>query len=228
VPATEVGGDLYDVLPFQGGAWLTIGDVAGHGLGPGVVMMMLQSSVAAVLRAHPQIAPAVALDVVNTVLFDNVKRRLQQSEHATLLLLRYETSGRIVFAGAHEEPIVYRARSGRCEVLPAPGLWVGIKPEVSGQMPESETELAPGDVLLLYTDGAVEARNAQRQQYGTQRLADELAAVHEKPVEQIRDHLLACVQAWMDQQRDDITLVVARQRDDGENQLAFGATPRKT
>jgi serine phosphatase RsbU (regulator of sigma subunit) len=74
----------------------------------------------------------------------------------------------------------------------------------------------------------VEARNAQRQQYGTQRLAQELERVHEKPVEQIRDHLLGCVQAWMDRQRDDITLVVARQRASAENQLAFGATPRKT
>jgi len=212
VPATEVGGDCYDVLPFPGGAWLSIGDVAGHGLGPGVVMMMLQSSVAAVLRADPEISPAAALEVVNAVLFENLKQRLQQGEHATLMLLRYESSGRLRFAGAHEEPIVYRARTGRCELLPAPGLWVGIKPSVHGQMPESEVRLEPGDVLLLYTDGAAEARNAHRQQYGVQRLAAELEAVHGAPVEQIRDHLLGAVQGWMDQQRDDITLVVARQK----------------
>jgi phosphoserine phosphatase RsbU/P len=211
VPATEVGGDCYDVLPFAGGAWLSIGDVAGHGLGPGVVMMMLQSSVAAVLRADPEISPAAALEVVNAVLFENLKQRLQQGEHATLMLLRYESSGSIRFAGAHEEPIVYRARTGRCELLPAPGLWVGIKPSVRGQMPESELRLEPDDVLLLYTDGAVEARNGNRQQYGVQRLASELEAVHGAPVEQIRDHLLRAVQSWMDRQRDDITLVVARQ-----------------
>jgi serine phosphatase RsbU (regulator of sigma subunit) len=211
VPATEVGGDCYDVLPFPGGAWLSIGDVAGHGLGPGVVMMMLQSSVAAVLRADPEVSPAAALDVVNSVLFENLKQRLQQSEHATLLLLRYETSGRLRFAGAHEEPLLYRARTGRCQVLAAPGLWMGIKPDVHGQNPESEYRLEPGDVLLLYTDGAVEARNAQREQYGVDRLAHELEAVHDAPVDQIRDHLLRAVQAWMDAQRDDITLVVARQ-----------------
>jgi len=212
VPASEVGGDCYDVLPFPGGAWLSIGDVAGHGLGPGVVMMMLQSSVAAVLRSDPEMAPAAALEIINSVLFENLKQRLQQGEHATLLLLRYESSGRIRFAGAHEEPLIYRARSGRCEVLPAPGLWVGIKPSVEGQMPESESTLEPGDVLLLYTDGAVEARNAARQQYGVDRLARELEAVHDAPVEQIRDHLLKSVQSWMDAQRDDITLVVARQK----------------
>lgn len=211
VPASEVGGDCYDVLPFPGGAWLSIGDVAGHGLGPGVVMMMLQSSVAAVLRSDPEISPSAALEVVNSVLFENLKQRLQQGEHATLLLLRYESSGRIRFAGAHEEPLIYRARSGRCELLPAPGLWVGIKPSVEGQMPESESTLEPGDVLLLYTDGVVEARNAERRQYGVERLARELESVHDAPVEQIRDHLLMSVQGWMDAQRDDITLVVARQ-----------------
>jgi phosphoserine phosphatase RsbU/P len=212
LPATEVGGDCYDVLPFEGGAWLSIGDVAGHGLGPGVVMMMLQSSVAAVLRANPQSSPAAALGIVNAVMFDNVKQRLSQREHATLMLLRYERTGRIIFAGAHEEPLIYRARSGRCEVLPAPGLWIGIKPDVSNQMPESECHLEPGDVLLLYTDGSVEAMNASREQYGVERLAHELEAVHAEPVERIREHLLGSVQRWMDRQRDDITLVVARQQ----------------
>jgi phosphoserine phosphatase RsbU/P len=215
LPATEVGGDCYDVLPFEGGAWLSIGDVAGHGLGPGVVMMMLQSSVAAVLTANPACTPAAALDVVNAVLFDNVKQRLSQREHATLMLLRYESNGRIVFAGAHEEPLIYRARSGVCEALPAPGLWVGIKENVSDQMPESECRLEPGDVLLLYTDGAIEAMNSSREQYGMERLARELATVHAEPVERIRDHLLRCVQRWMDKQRDDITLVVARQQAPG-------------
>lgn len=211
LPATEVGGDCYDVLPFEGGAWLTIGDVAGHGLGPGVVMMMLQTSVAAVLSTSPRISPAAALDVVNAVMFDNVKLRLGQREHATLMLIRYERDGRLVFAGAHEEPIIYRARTGKTEILPAPGLWVGIRPSVAGQMPESECQLEPGDVLLLYTDGAVEARNTEREQYGVERLASALARAHSASVHEIREHLLASVEGWMDKQRDDISLVVARQ-----------------
>jgi len=212
LPASEVGGDCYDVLPFAGGAWLSIGDVAGHGLGPGVVMMMLQSSVAAVLKSSPRMSPSAALGVINSVLFDNVKTRLGQSEHATLMLLRYERSGRVVFAGAHEEPIVFRARTGRAELVPAPGIWVGIRPDVAAQMPESELSLAPGDVLLLYTDGAIEAKNSERQQFGAERLARELTRVHAAPVDEIRQHLMRCVRDWMDTQRDDISLVVARQQ----------------
>jgi sigma-B regulation protein RsbU (phosphoserine phosphatase) len=145
-------------------------------------------------------------------MFDNVKLRLGQREHATLMLLRYESRGRLVFAGAHEEPIVFRVRTGRAELLPAPGLWVGIRPDVAGEMPESECLLEPGDVLLLYTDGAVEARNAARKQYGVERLSRELERVHAAPVHEIREHLMRCLQAWMDVQRDDISLVVARQQ----------------
>jgi phosphoserine phosphatase RsbU/P len=211
LPATEVGGDCYDVLPFAGGAWLSIGDVAGHGLGPGVVMMMLQTSVAAVLRTSPELSPDAALDIVNAVMFDNVRTRLSQNEHATLMLLRYESNGRLVFAGGHEEPIIFRARTGRAEILPAPGLWVGIRPDVAGQMPLSEYWLEPDDVLVLYTDGAVEAMNVERKQYGVERLARELERVHAAPVDEIKEHLMRSVQRWMDKQRDDISLVVARQ-----------------
>jgi sigma-B regulation protein RsbU (phosphoserine phosphatase) len=210
LPATEVGGDCYDVLPFYGGAWLSIGDVAGHGLGPGVVMMMLQSSVAAVLESNPAIEPAAALSVVNSVMFDNVKRRLGQDEHATLMLLRYEDGGRFVFAGAHEEPLIYRAQTGCAEFLPAPGLWIATRPDVSSQMPESEGRLNPGDVLVLYTDGAIEAMNSQREQFGVERLARELCANPAAPAEAIRDHLLDCVRRWTDKQRDDITLLVVK------------------
>jgi sigma-B regulation protein RsbU (phosphoserine phosphatase) len=211
LPATEVGGDCYDVLPFPGGAWLSIGDVAGHGLGPGVVMMMLQASVAAVLRTSPEISPDAALRIVNAVMFDNVKLRLSQNEHATLMLLRYERDGSLVYAGGHEEPIIFRASTGRAEILPAPGLWVGIRPDVAEQMPISRYRLEPNDVLLLYTDGAVEAMNAERKQYGVERLAHELERVHAAPVNEIKEHLMRSVQRWMDKQRDDISLVVARQ-----------------
>jgi serine phosphatase RsbU (regulator of sigma subunit) len=54
--------------------------------------------------------------------------------------------------------------------------------------------------------------NAQRKQYGAERLAQELELCHELPVHEIREHLLRAIQGWMDKQRDDISLVVARQR----------------
>ena len=61
IPATEVGGDYYDVLPVPGGCWLGIGDVAGHGLNAGLIMLMIQCSVASLVRRDPNTSPSAAL-----------------------------------------------------------------------------------------------------------------------------------------------------------------------
>ncbi|HVJ16337.1 MAG TPA: substrate-binding domain-containing protein, partial [Polyangiaceae bacterium] len=130
IPASEVGGDYYDVLSVDGGCWIGIGDVAGHGLRPGLVMMMLQSVVAAIGRHTPNASPSELLGVVNAVLYDNVRQRLNQDEHATLSLIRYDRSGELVFAGAHEDLIVHRARSGECELVQTLGTWVGATSDI--------------------------------------------------------------------------------------------------
>jgi phosphoserine phosphatase RsbU/P len=213
VPTSEVGGDYFDILPCAGGCWLGIGDVAGHGLHTGLVMLMIQSIVAATTLALPDATPTEAWAALNSVLYDNVRRRLQRDEHATLTLLRYHADGRLIFAGAHEEFIIYRAGSKTCEIVATPGLWVGIVPvPAAGSVVDSECRLSPGDVLLLYTDGLTESRNKQMGLFGVERLSQSLLEVGECHVDQIREHILGQVRAWTTLQRDDLTLVVLRYR----------------
>ena len=210
VPATEVGGDYYDVLPGPGGCWLGIGDVAGHGLRPGLVMMMLQSIVAALSRDDFNAAPAAMLQVVNAVLYDNVRNRLAQDEHATLTLIRYFENGALVFAGAHEDLVILRAATGRCECIPTLGTWVGATEDIATATEEQHAQLEEGDVLLLYTDGVIEAANAAGEHYGIERLIAELEAAGGESVPVIRDRLLTSVQRFLAVQDDDIALLVAR------------------
>ncbi|MES1173253.1 MAG: SpoIIE family protein phosphatase [Myxococcales bacterium] len=210
VPATEVGGDYYDVLPGPGGCWLGIGDVAGHGLRPGLVMMMLQSIVAALSREDFNASPADLLQVVNAVLYDNVRNRLAQDEHATLTLIRYFANGELVFAGAHEDLVILRAATGRCECIPTLGTWVGATEDIAAATEEQRAKLEDGDVLLLYTDGVIEAANAAGERYGSERLIVELEAAGRENVTLIRDRLLASVQGFLAVQDDDIALLVAR------------------
>jgi len=212
-PATEVGGDYFDILPCEGGCWLGIGDVAGHGLHTGLVMLMIQSIVAATTHMSPNVTPAQAWVALNAVLHDNVRRRLQRDEHATLTLLRYHRDGRLEFAGAHEELVLYRARSHSCERLPTPGLWAGIlaAPPASS-ISNGHCQLEPGDVLLLYTDGLIEARNRELGQFGLERLCQSLESVARRPATEICDHILSELGNWTTRQRDDLTLVVLRYR----------------
>src|SRR5450631_499365 len=211
--ATEVGGDYYDVIPVPGndGCWLGIGDVAGHGLGTGLVMLMMQSGIGALTRKLPDASPRELLLALNAMLVDNVRMRLGQREHATLTLLRYRQDGRIAFAGAHEEILILRAATGRCERLPTPGPWVGAKRDIEAGTVESNIELAPGDLLVLYTDGLIEAMGRDgRERFGTDRLAALVETNRASPPVAVRDALLAALDAFAEKLDDDVTLLVAR------------------
>ncbi|HVR20657.1 MAG TPA: substrate-binding domain-containing protein [Polyangiaceae bacterium] len=212
LPATEVGGDYYDVIPTQAGCWLGIGDVAGHGLPTGVVMLMLQSVVSGLVRTHPHSAPRDILCAANAVLFDNIRERMKQDEHMTLTLLRFESGGRLTFAGAHEDLLIYRAAEKRTEWIETPGTWIGAVRDIEEATRDTSCELKMGDVLVLYTDGVTEAKNHKGEQYGPDRFAAALARVAEEPVEAIRDGLLADVRAWMQKQEDDLTFLIVRHR----------------
>jgi serine phosphatase RsbU (regulator of sigma subunit) len=209
VPTTQVGGDYYDVLPSDGGCWIGIGDVSGHGLDAGLIMLMTQSIVAALVARNPAAAPAEIVAVLNEVLFDNVRNRLRREHHATLTLFRYDESGRVVFAGAHEDIVVYRRQERRCEIVQTRGTWVAGRRDIRRATVDSLLTLAPGDVMLLYTDGVIELRNEKGEQFGLDRLCAALEQVHEQSAREIEEHLLMSVGAW-GLPDDDVTILVAR------------------
>jgi serine phosphatase RsbU (regulator of sigma subunit) len=209
-PATEVGGDYYDVIPTDDGCWIAVGDVSGHGLGAGVVMLMLQSSIAALVRAHPEASPARIACLVNEVLFDNVRRRMKRRDHATLSILRYTRDGRVRIAGAHEDIIVWRAATGTLELVETPGTWVGAVASIERATVETSLVLGPDDVMVLYTDGVTEARHAG-QQLGFEALQDVVRANATRSPADLKDAIVAAVHSWCSTLEDDISVVVLRQ-----------------
>jgi serine phosphatase RsbU (regulator of sigma subunit) len=210
LPAAEVGGDYYDVIPVEGGAWLGIGDVAGHGLNAGLAMLMMQSAVSALAQKHPSPRPDRVVSAINTTLYQNVRQRMRRDEHATLTLLRYQRDGSVCFAGAHEEILVLRATAGRCESIVTPGPWVGARPSIAGQVPQSRLTLADGDILVLYTDGLTEAMDGGRRQFGLERVEAEILRARGEPVEAIREAILGAVHAFCPVLADDVALLVVR------------------
>jgi phosphoserine phosphatase RsbU/P len=207
-PASEVGGDYYDVLPTSDSCWLGIGDVAGHGVTAGLVMLMVQSCVALLVHEHPDARPAQLLPALNTMLVRNIRGRLVQDEHVTFTLLRVLGDGRVLFAGAHEDILVCRA-AGPCERVQTVGAWLGIDEDVT-PMHDSELQLHPGDVMLLHTDGVTQAMNGASEQFGLKCLGAALERLRAAPVADIVAGLFAEVEAWTAVQRDDVTLLVVR------------------
>ncbi|HEX3774358.1 MAG TPA: PP2C family protein-serine/threonine phosphatase [Polyangiaceae bacterium] len=215
LPASEVGGDYYDAFPVPGGAFIGIGDVAGHGLTSGLVMLMVQSVVGALGRRYPDAAPRDIVSALNTILFDNIRHRLNNREHVTFTLFRYFGAGHFAFAGAHEELVVYRKRSGQIEFLPTPGTWLGAIQDIARFTIDSELALEPGDLLLLYTDGVTEAMNASREQFGLDRLAELVQNGASSPLDRLCAEIEERVLSWCNHAPvDDITVLALRRRED--------------
>jgi len=210
--ATEVGGDYYDVVPVDDGCWIGIGDVAGHGLGTGLVMLMMQSGIGALARKMPDAAPRDLVLALNTMLVENVRTRLGQHEHATLTLMRYRRDGSLTFAGAHEDLLIRRVATGRCERVETPGPWVGAKRDIAAGTVDSTARLQSGDLLVLHTDGLTEAVAADGSgaRFGIDRLVALIEEHGASPPATVRDAILAAVAAFSAQRDDDVTLLVAR------------------
>jgi sigma-B regulation protein RsbU (phosphoserine phosphatase) len=212
LPASEVGGDYYDVMPADGGGWLAIGDVSGHGLKAGLVMLMVQSAMAALSTARSDATPSDVFHVLNRVLIDNIRNRLEHRDFVTLTLLRWFDDGRLNFAGAHQDMLVHRAASGMVEEVQTPGTWLGAHHDATAVTRDLELRLLPGDTLVLFTDGVTEAMSAAGEMYGVDRVIAALRAQAAAPVERVRDHLLDEVRRWAPDQDDDRTVLVARFR----------------
>jgi serine phosphatase RsbU (regulator of sigma subunit) len=212
-PASEVGGDYYDAFSVPGGAFIGIGDVAGHGLTSGLVMLMVQSVVAALGRSNADPSPRDIVNALNTVLYDNIRNRLRNKEHVTFTLFRYFDGGRFTFAGAHEELLIYRERTREVEYMATPGTWLGAMKDISKFTTDSELRLEAGDLLVLYTDGVTEAMNEKREQFGLERLAELVKAKADLPTERLCNEIHDSVFSWCNQAADDdVTLLIARYR----------------
>ncbi|MCB9759061.1 MAG: PP2C family protein-serine/threonine phosphatase [Alphaproteobacteria bacterium] len=214
VPATEVGGDLYDVLVQpDGSVCLVIGDVTDHGLRSGVVMLMAQSAVRSALE-ESGVDLARTLVRANSILYQNVQVRMRDamSRNLTLSLLHYR-DGRLRVAGYHESVIVVR-RQGAPEFVKTSGLgtWVGLMDDIDGLLGVEELSLDPGDLVVLYTDGATEAMNPAGEEFGPARIADIVAELRDQPAQAIVDALFQRIHDWMAGAalEDDISLLVAR------------------
>lgn len=213
LPADEVGGDFYDVLsePVSDALWISIGDVSGHGVGAGLVMLMAQAAIASHFLNDPRAEPARVWREVNALLCENITNRLHDDKYVTAQLLTYAGAGRFICVGAHEWPLVYRAKTGRCEIIEAPGPWLGIAADLS-EVPLTILTVEPGDVLCLYSDGITEAQNSAGEQFDLARMSAVLERTlgEQPPLDEVTKAVFAEVAAFAGRRDDDWTLLLAR------------------
>ena len=207
--ASEVGGDYYDVRPTADGCWLGIGDVAGHGLEAGLVMLMIQSGLSSLILHDSEALPHQILPALNTMLYQNLRLRMGRDDHATLTMLRFFSDGRLTFAGAHED-IIICGKGGEIRTVPTPGRWVGISEDIRHGLESQTLKLVEGDLIVLYTDGIPEARRG-RECFGMPRLLAEIEKRHSLPVDEILSGIMQTVfDHCAGSPQDDATMLVLR------------------
>lgn len=211
-PAKEVGGDYYDVLQHAGKVKIGIGDITGHGLESGVLMLMVQTAVRTLLT-HQETDSVKFLNTINRTIYDNLQR-MRCDKNLTLALVDYH-KGVLTLSGQHEQMIVVRS-SGRLEQIDTIdlGFPIGLTEDIADFVAEARVQLNPGDVVVLYTDGITEAEDIHGVQYGLERLCDVVRKYWQGSADDIRQAVIDELQQHIGEQKvyDDITLLVLKQK----------------
>jgi sigma-B regulation protein RsbU (phosphoserine phosphatase) len=165
--------------------------------------------VQSLVRLSPRASPHDLICALNGAIYENVRNRMKSDEHVTFCLARYSPDGGLVVAGAHENILICR-ENGQCESIPPNGVWLGILQDVSAVMPETAIQLGPGDLMLLFSDGVIEADDGNGNRFGIERLRALLVANHDRTPQDVRESIMDEVLRWGGRPQDDVTLVVVR------------------
>lgn len=211
-PADEVGGDYYDVLQQEGKIKIAIGDVTGHGLESGMVMLMVQMAVRTLLT-NQENDPIKFLSALNQALYGNIQR-MNTDKNLTLALLDYE-KGRMTISGQHEEIIVVRANGEvqRIDTINL-GFPIGLEESISDFLDKLILHLETDDVVVLFTDGITEAENRNKEMYGVERLCEMVQRHRHLSAVEICNAVVADLKGHIGDHKiyDDITLLVLKQK----------------
>ncbi|HUI72960.1 MAG TPA: PP2C family protein-serine/threonine phosphatase [Spirochaetia bacterium] len=209
LPAREVGGDYYDIIETdQGDRWVAIGDVAGHGVDSGLIMMMAQASIMTVIKGNPTAQPIDVLSTTNSVIKEDIGR-LGSNHYMTMMVVKLEDDGMIV-AGHHQDVLVYRSALSSVSAIPTKGTWLGITDRIEAFLEVKRIEIADNDVALFFTDGVTEGANAAGEMYGQERLQRVFAQNADLPVEKALERILDEVRSFQVDQADDMTLILLK------------------
>jgi hypothetical protein len=205
LPATEVGGDFYDVLALEDGRLaVAVGDVAGHGVSSGLVMSMAKSALAVQVTFDPEVEKVFA--TLNRMVYQSARKRLL----ATLCYALIDPQRREMFYASAGHLFPYQiTRQGEVRALESVSYPLGVRGEIDVRV--RSARLSPGDALFLFSDGVVEARaEGSDELFGFERLESCLSQLAGKSVEAIRDGVLSELDRFTRNslREDDLTVLV--------------------
>jgi phosphoserine phosphatase RsbU/P len=216
-PASEMGGDYYDIICHEGRVKIGIGDVTGNGLESGMLMLMVQTAMRTLLTSN-ETDPKKFLSFLNQTIYHSAQR-INTDKNMSLCLLDYE-NGKIRISGQHEEMLVVR-RGGLIQRVDTAdlGFPIGLEEDISKFVAYADIHLYPGDTVVLYTDGLTEAENSKKAPYGLKRLMQIIKENWQKSSEEMKQAVVDDLREFMGKQIpiDDITLLVLKRKHETES-----------
>lgn len=205
-PADETGGDTYDWLALPDGRQLvTVADASGHGVGPALVIAQARAMIRALAAGGASAADVLA--GANRLLSDDLDGRF-----VTCFLAVLGADGALSWASAGHGPILFHDRAAdEWEQHQATAVPLGIAPEADFSECRSR-QLAPGDLLVVTSDGFFEAMATSGEEFGIDRMTDLLRRDRDRPPAEMIANLYAAVREFTSgkEQADDLTAVVIR------------------
>jgi serine phosphatase RsbU (regulator of sigma subunit) len=207
VPATEVGGDYFDMIKISDDeAIIVIADVSGHGVGAGILSAMTKSALHTEL--HHTTVPSELLFNLNNAVYQVTDKKMFVS-FAYLLLDKRSMTAHVATAG-HPPIFLIQKSDGAIIEIRTPNLALAVQP--STQYTEQAVHFHKGDVLILYTDGITEAVNDKGEQFGSERLKELISDTERGSSEALSNSIMASVRTFTVNKEfaDDATIVVVR------------------
>jgi sigma-B regulation protein RsbU (phosphoserine phosphatase) len=213
LPAAEVGGDYYDLLPLsETRMGVLVADVSGKGTSAALYMAELKGLVLSLSRIYE--SPARLLSEANRILAATLDAR----SFITMTYAVVDTAARTMrYARAGHNPMIhYETATGLTRVLTPPGLGLGIDPGTRFDeiLEEAEVPLRSGDVFLFFTDGLSEAMNGRAELFGERRLRDVIESADRQGEDEsaLKDRILTEIRSFVGDaaQHDDMTMVILK------------------
>ena len=207
-PCYEIGGDYYDFIERDDGRLvIALGDVSGKGTAAALLMSSLHAAVHAQAGSHETLVETIS--AVNRYLADNIP----PNRFVTLFYAELDpASGALSFLNAgHNPPLIVHA-AGTVEQLASGGLPLGIKRDAEYR--EGRTQLQPGDILVIYSDGVTEAASPSGEEFGPTRLYEVVSRNIDASAAGVRDRIESALTKFSQgtQAADDITLVIVKRQ----------------
>ncbi|MGQ2869952.1 ATP-binding SpoIIE family protein phosphatase, partial [Leptospira santarosai] len=221
VPAKEVSGDFYDYYQYEDGQYsFLVSDVSGKSL-PAAIFMAMSSSVIRTLARNHDLGPEEILRQGNALIYEDSHNGMFVTTffihyNPAIFTLDYASAG-------HNDQVLIR-KNGSWELIKGFGPPLGVIP--SANYKGGSLIVEPGDMVILYTDGAIEEKNAKDEEFGLERMIREIIARKHLPAEQIVEELFGLVREFSGAPElfDDFTVMILKFNDNYQFSRVFKAS----